>query len=140
MMMNKTHKASSVNIEVAMRERLNMKRKMGGSVLGQVHLDLAKYHDVGRFVENFDDHNMQAAFYHLEQASHCGTMEAILALAKIYLDLPHVVLESVTVNENEENTNEGLDLMEQAAEAGDRASMIYLANAYETGMNLGTNR
>ena len=36
MMRNKTHKASSVNIEVAMRERLDMKRKMGGSVLGQV--------------------------------------------------------------------------------------------------------
>ncbi|XP_071796451.1 eukaryotic elongation factor 2 kinase-like isoform X2 [Asterias amurensis] len=140
MMMNKTHKASSVNIEVAMRERLDMKRKMGGSVLGQVHLDLAKYHDIGRFVENPDDHNMRAAFYHLEQASHCGTMEAILALAKIYLNLPHAVLENVTMDENEENINDGLDLMEQAAEAGDRAAMIYLANAFQTGLNLGTNR
>ena len=33
-----------------------------------------------------------------------------------------------------------MDLMEQAAEAGDRSSMIYLAKAFETGTNLGTNR
>ena len=38
-MMNKTHKASSVNIEIALRERLNLRRKMGGSILGQVSLD-----------------------------------------------------------------------------------------------------
>ena len=36
MLMNKTHKPSSVNIEIAMRERLNLKRKIGGSTLGQV--------------------------------------------------------------------------------------------------------
>ena len=30
----------------------------------------------------------------------------------------------------------GLDYMERAANAGDRASMVYLANAYDTGQNL----
>ena len=30
--------------------------------------------------------------------------------------------------------------MEMAAECGDRASMLYMAEAYETGLNLGTNR
>ncbi|XP_022095508.1 eukaryotic elongation factor 2 kinase-like isoform X2 [Acanthaster planci] len=140
MMMNKTHKPSSVNVEMAMRARLNMERKTGGSTLGQVHLDLAKYHEIGRFVDNLEERNMQAAFYHLQQASNCGVMEAILALARIYLNLPHDILEAVVIDESEENINDGMDLMEQAAEAGDRPSMIHLAKAYETGTNLGTNR
>ncbi|XP_038064162.1 eukaryotic elongation factor 2 kinase-like isoform X2 [Patiria miniata] len=140
MFMNKTHKASSVNVEMAMRARLNMQRKIGGSTLGQIHLDLAKYHEIGRFVDSLEQRNMQAAFYHLQQASHCGTMEAILALARIYLNLPHDILEAVVIDDCEENINDGMDLMEQAAEAGDRPSMIYLAKAYESGTNLGTNR
>ena len=34
----------------------------------------------------------------------------------------------------------GLDMMQTAAECGDRASILYMAEAYETGLNLGSER
>ena len=42
--------------------------------------------------------------------------------------------------ETEENTNRGVDYMCQAAEIGERAAMLYMAKAFETGEGLGTAR
>ena len=36
--------------------------------------------------------------------------------------------------------NEGMDYMESAAEAGDRAAMLIVARAYESGNQLGSAR
>ena len=44
------------------------------------------------------------------------------------------------IQETEQNTNRGVDFMAQAAGANDRASILYMAKAYETGIGLGTAR
>lgn len=44
------------------------------------------------------------------------------------------------LQETEENVSRGVDYLEQAARAGDRASMISLAKALDTGMGLGSRR
>ena len=36
--------------------------------------------------------------------------------------------------------NIGINYMEEAAEAGDRSCMIYMANAYESGLGIGSER
>ena len=46
----------------------------------------------------------------------------------------------MVVQETEENTNKGVDFMAQAAAANDRASILYMAKAFETGNGLGTLR
>ena len=44
------------------------------------------------------------------------------------------------LQQNEENVDIGMDYMLQAAEAGDRSAMIYVAKAFDTGFNLGSRR
>ena len=46
----------------------------------------------------------------------------------------------LVLQQNDENIDVGLDYMLQAAEAGDRSAMIYMARAFNTGENLGTRR
>ncbi|XP_067943994.1 eukaryotic elongation factor 2 kinase-like isoform X2 [Watersipora subatra] len=115
---------------------------LGDSILGQVHHDLAKYHEIGRFAldGNEDLIDWESALFHEENAADLGIPEAITTMAKIYLHLPHDVLVSCTVPETEENTNKGVDFMAQAAAANDRASILYMAKAFETGNGLGTLR
>lgn len=110
------------------------------SILGQIHHDLAKYHEIGRFVLADSEIDWSAALFHEEHAALLGIKEAIVTMAKIYLQLPHDVLVECTVLETDENTNRGVDYMVSAAKAGDRAAMIYMANAYESGNGLGTQR
>ena len=64
----------------------------------QIHLDLARYHEIGRFAEDENERNMDAALYHVENASKCGVLEATISLAKMYCQLPHDVLEEMTVD------------------------------------------
>ena len=59
----------------------------------------------------------------------------------MYCDLPHDILTDTTKEEIEGVTDAesralGIDYMIRAANAGDRASMVFLANAYDTGLNL----
>ncbi|XP_013394430.1 eukaryotic elongation factor 2 kinase isoform X1 [Lingula anatina] len=134
---------SCVIHEIQRRHTCNGTR-MDDSVLGQVHHELAKYHEIGRFSTNGDTFNPEvdwhAALFHEEIAAQCGVMEAILTMAKIYLQMPHDVLQECNVQENEDNLNRGVDYMLQAADAGDRSAMLYMAKAYETGIGLGTER
>ncbi len=44
------------------------------------------------------------------------------------------------MQETPENMNSGVRYMEEAAEGGDRSAMIYMANSYETGHGLGTEK
>ncbi|VDN53809.1 unnamed protein product [Dracunculus medinensis] len=135
------------------------------SILGQIHLDLARYHELGRFIykslsvsaneenfnnektningitENLCEYDKESALFHLEIAQRCGILEAIKTIAEMAYGLPHELLKEVG-NEyrNIENREEyGLELMKRAADSGDVGAMIFVAEAYETGRNLGKN-
>ena len=54
------------------------------SILGHVHLELAKYHEFGRFSNGDDFYDREAALFHLKAAAECGIVVAIVALARIY--------------------------------------------------------
>ncbi|CAI2349548.1 unnamed protein product [Caenorhabditis sp. 36 PRJEB53466] len=139
------------------------------SILGQIHIDLARYHELGRFIELDSEHkemldgrendprtavmyDKQSAIFHLDIARKCGILEAVLTSAHIVLGLPHELLKEITVNdlfpdgfgEQENGIRDleefGSDLMEIAAEMGDKGAMLYMAHAYETGQKLGPNR
>ena len=53
------------------------------SILGQVHLSLAKYHEVCRFSTD-GTYDREAALFHLKAAADCGIVAAIVALARMY--------------------------------------------------------
>uniref|UniRef100_A0A4W4FYG9 Eukaryotic elongation factor 2 kinase n=1 Tax=Electrophorus electricus TaxID=8005 RepID=A0A4W4FYG9_ELEEL len=128
------HRPSCVAVEV---ERLNsqfLERKIGKSVLGKVHLAMVRYHEAGRFCEKDAQWDQDSAMCHLERAAMCGELEAIVALGQCCLQLPHHILP------DEENRRKGFHLLLQAAEAGDRPSMILVARAFDTGVNLPPDR
>ncbi len=54
------------------------------SVLGNVHLDLAKYHELRRFTDD-GTYDKAAALFHLRCAADCGVIAAATAYARIYL-------------------------------------------------------
>ncbi|KAK4022368.1 hypothetical protein OUZ56_007838 [Daphnia magna] len=115
------------------------KQRTGGSVLGQIHLDMAKYHEMQRFTKpDSTGYDHEAAFYHLRHAADCGNLEAIITTARIALNLPHDVLPDLDLEESDQNTDMGVDYMRMAAIAGDRAALVYLAKAYDTGKGLGS--
>ncbi len=58
----------------------------------QVHHDLAKYHELGRFTLDDNDIDLESAFYHEQQAASLGVMEAIRCMASIYLGMPREIL------------------------------------------------
>ncbi|GFU35551.1 hypothetical protein NPIL_419491 [Nephila pilipes] len=136
-LVSRRSRPSCVMNEEQLRELQNENEKhYSSSVLGQIHLDLAKYHELGRFSMENQEYDHDAAFYHMEQAARCGNLEAVNTLAKIYLQIPHDVLTSVTVKKCTENIEVGMDYMKQAACASDRAAMIFLAKCYDTGDNV----
>ena len=108
------------------------------SILGKIHLELCKYHEVGRFLVNpeIEEYNKEAAFFHLKQAANLGVTEALINIAKIYLQLPHDVLSEFTVEPLEINFDIGFEYMLQSADKGDLASIFFIAKAYDTGVNL----
>ncbi|KAL8586038.1 hypothetical protein ACOMHN_023681 [Nucella lapillus] len=135
----KAHRASCVNLELDFRRHSNF--KIGESILGQIHHEMTKYHEIGRFsVGEGDEVDYDAALFHEEHAAQLGVLEAIVTMARLHLDLQRDVLVSCTVQKSEENVDVGMDYMLQAAEAGDRNAMIYVAKAFDSGNNLGTRR
>lgn len=136
------HKASSVFAEVKLLGDVRLKHQRrshkGDSVLGEVHLELAKCNEIGRFTNN--EPQMECAMFHLEQAAACAVLPALIAMAEINLQLPHDILPSVTVQESEDAMNRGVYYMLEAAHLGDRQAMVYMAKAYETGLGLGSFR
>ena len=88
------------------------KQKTGGSVLGQIHLDLPKYHEMQRFTETHSiGYDREAAFYDLRHASDCGNLEAIITMARIALNLPQDVLPDLALEETDQNIDLGVDYM-----------------------------
>ncbi len=108
-----------------------------------MHLDLARYHELGRFrtaEDGGDGYDRAAAWFHLEIGAKCGILEAVLAAARICLGLPHELLADLNVEQDEHYDELGVDYMQTAAELGDRGAMLFLADAYEKGQPLGTER
>lgn len=133
---------SCVALEKDLRKLNNL--RIGDSILGKVHHEMAKYHEVGRFVmgEDLTGENIdwESAIFHEEHAAELGELEAIVTMAKLYLNLERDVLANCTVEQTEENKEQGIQYMIQAAEAGDRGAMLYMAKAFETGEGLNASR
>uniref|UniRef100_A0A3B4F6J9 Eukaryotic elongation factor 2 kinase n=1 Tax=Pundamilia nyererei TaxID=303518 RepID=A0A3B4F6J9_9CICH len=133
------HRPSCVATEV---ERLNnlLQKKIGQSILGKVHLAMVRYHEAGRFCEKDEQWDQESAMYHLERAAMCGELEAIVALGQCCLQLPHHILPDMELEDNAGNRMRGFKYLLQAAEAGDRSSMIIVARAFDTGVGLSADR
>jgi elongation factor 2 kinase len=125
--------------EFSLRNAQNI-RRLSDSMLGQIHHELAKYHEMGRFCERDEEADMTAALFHEQCAAELGVKEAIVTLASIYLGLPHELLVNVFIEESCIDVNKGVDYMLMAAQAGDRSAMLYVARAFETGLGLGDTR
>lgn len=124
MLIEKKARASGVLAEVEARKKLweleeenqdfeePRNQRTGGSVLGQIHLDLAKYHEMQRFTEpDTTGYDQKAALYYLRHAADCGHLEAIITMSRIALHLPHDVLPDLSLDETEESVNIGIDYM-----------------------------
>ncbi|XP_073345366.1 eukaryotic elongation factor 2 kinase [Pagrus major] len=133
------HRPSCVATEV---ERLSslLQKKIGQSVLGKVHLAMVRYHEAGRFCEKDEQWDQDSAMFHLERAALCGELEAIVALGQCLLQLPHHILPDMELDDSAGNRMKGFKLLLQAAEAGDRSSMIIVARAFDTGVDLSADR
>jgi len=118
-------------------------REQEESILGQIHLDLAKYHETCRF--DADVLDIESALFHLRAAADCGNISALIAVSQLFCGLPNDILPALTSDEVQpivkgEMFDVGLDYMTTAARAGDVPSMLYLAKAHDTGLNLGSDR
>jgi len=108
------------------------------SVLGRVHLELAKYHVLGRFCKDiYEEFDQQVAFFHLEQAAKLGVAEAMSSVGKICLQLPNDILPEYEAEESEANRQAGFDLMLGSADKGDKGAMLIVAKMLDTGVGLG---
>ena len=104
------------------------------SILGQVHLALAKYHEVCRFTDD-GTYDKEAAMFHLKAAADCGIVAAGLALARMYFGLPHDILADCwpAAEGQLQKKETGLFYMERAAQAMDRSAMVFMAKCYDLG-------
>ncbi|KAM6423941.1 eukaryotic elongation factor 2 kinase [Liasis olivaceus] len=134
------HRPSCVAVEVQRLNALELEKKIGKSILGKVHLAMVRYHEAGRFCEKDQGWDEDSALFHLEHAAECGELEAIVGLGLMYSQLPHHILSEVTLQDTKQNRIKGFEYLCQAAEAGDRPSMILVARAYDTGVNLAPDR
>merc|ERR1719334_604907 len=113
------------------------------SILGQIHLELAKYHETERFDTSF--HDTESALFHLRAAADCGNMQALVAICQVFTGRVNDILPAITQADAEKYeagsiVDIGLDYVTTAARMGDTGSMVYLAEAYDKGLNLGTDR
>lgn len=68
-------------------------------------------------------------------------MAAISTLAKMYSGMPHDLLTEVVPTESEEMKKRiGFHYMQMGADNEDRASMVFIARAYDSGLNLEEGR
>ena len=70
---------------------------------------------------------------------------ALIAVSQLFCGLPNDILPALTTGEVKpfvkgEMEDIGLDYMTSAATAGDVNSILYLAHAFDTGLNLGSDR
>ncbi|XP_068247919.1 eukaryotic elongation factor 2 kinase-like isoform X2 [Palaemon carinicauda] len=131
-----SHVLGEIEHRKMLEELEETKSKTGGSILGQIHLDLAKYHELNRFVEESETYDHEAALYHLNQSAKCGILEAIITVAYLHMGLPHNILPDIELDEDEKDMDVGFNYLLQAAEANDRGAMLHIAKMYDTGYGL----
>lgn len=111
------------------------------SILGQIHLELCKYHLMGRFVKDEKELiDLEASFFHLEQSANLGVTEAMINIGKIYLNLPRDLLPDYEVEFSDANLDIGFEFMLQSADKGDKNSMFFVAKSFDTGIGLSKNK
>jgi elongation factor 2 kinase len=106
-------------------------------------LDLAKYHELGRFSAEGaeDEYDHEAALFHLRHAADLGILEALVAMAQIHLGLPHDILSDISRDgEDEEDLKSGFQYLLEAADLGDRNCSVRVAKALDTGFGLPPGR
>ncbi|KAF8381349.1 efk-1 [Pristionchus pacificus] len=163
---------SAIQMELLADEACRAHVSHQASVLGQIHLDLARYHELGRFLPEEDNsekrvalgetdssgeksdeglvnYDRESALYHLDVARRCGVLEAIVTVAQMAYGLPHELLKDVGEDEGWQELDEdgnakvndkeafAFELMETAAEMGERTAMLFVAETYETGRRMG---
>ncbi|CAB4066841.1 EEF2K [Lepeophtheirus salmonis] len=96
----------------------------GNLILGQVHLDLALYHEVCRFVkdETVSEYDKPTALFHLRAAADCGD----------YLMIFSLILGLKSKMKKKKNQI-GFLYMQKAALFGDRSAQLLIAHAYDYG-------
>ncbi|RUS71830.1 hypothetical protein EGW08_020415 [Elysia chlorotica] len=129
---------SSVFHELDLRKLQNL--RIGDSILGQIHHEMARYHEMGRFSCEGGEVDWDSALYHEEHAAQLGVLEAINTMARLYLGLQRELFVNCVVQKVGNMQDIGLDYMVQAADAGDRNAMIFMARAFDSGENLGSKR
>lgn len=111
------------------------------SILGRIHLELSKYHVIGRFLkDDSEDFDSEAAFFHLKQSARLKVNEALVNCARIYLQLPRDILPDYQVDDNDINIDVGIDFMIKSCEKGDKDAMFFMAKAFDTGVYLSQNK
>lgn len=105
------------------------------SIIGEIHYDLAVYNSVGRFTDGEPDN--ESSLFHLNKAALCGSLQANKVMAMKYFNLPTDQFETVQIREDHDR---GMDCLLEAATHGDKDSMIKVAQAFDTGVNLGDSR
>ncbi|CAF4165425.1 unnamed protein product, partial [Rotaria sordida] len=133
-----SHRPSSVMLEkTEMRklEETSAPHEKYESILGQIHLEMCKCYQVGRFSElGSEEFDEESAFFHLEQAAELCVKEAIFILAKIYLDLPHDLLSHFRPTDQVNQSSKGLNLMIRASELHETEANLYLAKLFDNGV------
>jgi len=94
-----------------------MARQLQTSFVGkllQVHHDLAKYHEMGRFIlpGSDDSPDLDVALFHERQAAELGVKEAVITMANIYLQRSRDVLASITVDVSKQHRDCVYDVMQ----------------------------
>jgi elongation factor 2 kinase len=79
-----------------------------------------------------DEYDREAAFFHLRQAANLGIDEALVNLAKIYMQLPHDILVNFELPQDPTNWSVGFDYMLQSADKGNKNSIYHVAKAYDS--------
>ncbi|XP_065348223.1 eukaryotic elongation factor 2 kinase-like isoform X2 [Cloeon dipterum] len=112
---------------------------MKDSVLGLVHLELCRYHELCRFTNpDSPSYDHDAALFHLEYAARCGIQEARFAYARILLGLQHDILPDLEIEHTTENEDKGFSMLLETASSGDVECMVLVAKAFDTGILLGS--
>uniref|UniRef100_UPI0035901CF5 eukaryotic elongation factor 2 kinase n=1 Tax=Myxine glutinosa TaxID=7769 RepID=UPI0035901CF5 len=137
-MRRNSHMPASVAME---EQRLQeLQTCIGRSILSRVHLEVARYHEAGRFCSKESSWDRLSALFHLQHAARCGELQAIVTLGYLHFGLCHDFLVDVELPSSERSEATGFEYLLQAADAGDRRSMVFVARALYSGNNLGPGR
>ncbi|CAF2150474.1 unnamed protein product [Rotaria magnacalcarata] len=133
------HRPSSVMLEKAEMEKFQQITacyEKYESILGQIHLEMCKCYQVGRFSElGTEDFDAESALFHLELAAELCVKDAIFTLAKIYLDLPRDLLSHYRPMKQSDLAPKGITLLIRASELQEIEANLYLAQFYDKGID-----